>query len=61
MAYDWTGNNVMQKRDDRFLAACIVSALALTAITVGVLMKEQIPAQQQNPYLLTTDKWQLRL
>jgi|EndMetStandDraft_3_1072993.scaffolds.fasta_scaffold255018_2 type IV secretory pathway component VirB8 len=61
MAYDWTGNNVMQKRDDRFLAACIISALFLTAVTIGALLREPIPMRQDNPYLLTTDKWQLRL
>lgn len=61
MTYDWTGNNVMQKRDDRFLAACIVSALFLTAITIGALLAETAPPKHDNPYLLTTEKWQLRL
>lgn len=61
MTYDWTGNNVMQKRDDRFLVACIVSAFFLSAITIGALLRETIPPKQQNHYLLSTDKWQLRL
>lgn len=64
MAYDWSGNNIIQQRYDRIVLA-VASVVAISVATGTIALRSQVDsdttislAKQQR---LDSEKWHLRL